>query len=435
MVNEVMLCKSTEFITCQDACYAPARGILCLAYGTRVVVCQLNVMVVSRAVCISNTRIIHADGILKPISGVTIVKNKIYLASVDGHLFYTSFQSSNRVISEAKPIISPPSNSMAFHRNLSGLFVSSNAIHVAFLEIARVPAFSNVTSFLTFVSLFKAAELVNFLMRSGDKPLRGQLDSIQELHRRLLATEPAAKVTSANDMDSFILRPFNYLLDQLLSDENTDYSRMSLEKLQIQRAEFSLFLRAPLTTPDLLRDIKAAMDKLDCILALRQMEKCFRLFATPDVQRQASDCLLALRQAHLCVGYLESPEVQQLCPTGLLEQLKRLAEGIKIIASKLFLHRFGKTESEIDSASRLLCPICGESIRPNPFSSSCLSGHILPRCSDCFEPCTDTSFYECSECKRTAIITINLARCSQWRTAISSRFCPFCDIPRVPVYF
>ncbi|VDM01874.1 unnamed protein product [Schistocephalus solidus] len=198
MVNEVMLCKSTEFITCQDACYAPARGILCLAYGTRVVVCQLNVMVVSRAVCISNTRIIHADGILKPIS----------------------------VISEAKPIISPPSNSMAFHRNLSGLFVSSNAIHVAFLEI-----------------LFKAAELVNFLMRSGDKPLRGQLDSIQELHRRLLATEPAAKVTSANDMDSFILRPFNYLLDQLLSDENTDYSRMSLEKLQIQSCATCLLLQ------------------------------------------------------------------------------------------------------------------------------------------------------------------------------------------------
>ncbi|VDM01839.1 unnamed protein product [Schistocephalus solidus] len=130
----------------------------------------------------------------------------------------------------------------------------------------------------------------------------------------------------------------------------------------MHKAEFSLFLRAPLTTPDLLRDIKAAMDKLDCILALRQMEKCFRLFATPDIQRQASDCLLALRQAHLCVGYLESPEVQQLCPTGLLEQLKRLAEGIKIIASKLFLHRFGKTESEIDSASRLLCPICGENI-------------------------------------------------------------------------
>ncbi|VDN25412.1 unnamed protein product [Dibothriocephalus latus] len=100
---------------------------------------------------------------------------------------------------------------------------------------ARAPGFSNVTSFLTFVSLFKAAELVNFLMRSGDKPLRRQLDSIQELHRRLLNTEPAGKDTDTADMDAVILRPFHYLLDQLLSGEDMDYSQMSLKKLQLRR--------------------------------------------------------------------------------------------------------------------------------------------------------------------------------------------------------
>ncbi|VDN40923.1 unnamed protein product [Dibothriocephalus latus] len=66
---------------------------------------------------------------------VSIVKNKIYLASMDGHLFYTTFLSSNRVVSEAKPIISPPPNSMTFHRNVSGLVVSSSGIHVTFLEM------------------------------------------------------------------------------------------------------------------------------------------------------------------------------------------------------------------------------------------------------------------------------------------------------------
>ncbi|KAL7054981.1 hypothetical protein AAHC03_024520 [Spirometra sp. Aus1] len=435
MINELVLCKSTEFITCQDACYAPERGILCLAYGPRVVVCQINVIVESGIVSLSSSRVVHSEGIIKPISGVSIVKGKLYFASMDGHLSYTTFMSSNRVVSEAKHIIAPSPNSMTFHRNLSGLFVSSNSIHVVFLEIARAPTFSNVASFLTFVSLFKAAELVNFLMRSGDEPLHRQLDSIQELHRRLLTTEPAVKAPSTDAPDSFVLRPFHFLLDQLLSGESVDYSRMSVGKLQLRRAEFSLFLRAPLTTPDLLKEIKMTLEKVDCILALRQMEKCFRLFAKPDIQRQASDCLMALRQAHLCVGYLESPEVRRHCSTALIESLKRLAEGIKILATNLYLRRFGKTESELGSASRLLCSVCTESIRPSPFSSLCSNGHELPRCSDCFEPCTDTSFFECSECKRTAIMTCNLARRSQWRTAISSRFCPFCDIPRVPVYF
>uniref|UniRef100_A0A5K3FFX7 Zf-TFIIIC domain-containing protein n=4 Tax=Mesocestoides corti TaxID=53468 RepID=A0A5K3FFX7_MESCO len=424
-ICDVDLCVcSSGLIAVGDAAFAD--NVLAIAHGTRLIVAsvlnQKNIQIVAN---------FTSDMILKPISGVRIFRNHLFISSLDGIIAQSPVPSQvNKnpdftVLTKASTL-----GGRNFHRFFSGLHLTPNGVYAAFLESTLAPALCTITSNLVFLSVLPKTAVIA-MMESLGAPMRTNFDCLHEValllrSPKLLKPLHTERPVVNLDAEAWFQKLLAYQNNVILNNTQ-DPSKLELHKLQFRRAIAILLGTASVNSEDVKQRLQAQVKRLDQILALRQIDRCYRLFLRTEVQRQCQDCVLVFRIAILCQRVLESPAtVGDVEAPALCARLSRASEVVKNVAQKLYTKRFAQS-SDIDGSTLLHCPICQHGLTPDLFSSICPRGHKFVRCASTFAPCMDTCFNECPSCRRCSVFLPPESRPSQWRREVNSRFCPFCN--------
>ncbi|KAL5961436.1 hypothetical protein TSMEX_010837 [Taenia solium] len=383
-LNESELCPcSSGFIPVSDAAYS--GDVLAIAYGTRVLLAKIiNHTTVRLLVCLSD------DAILKAISGVRFFNNCVYLSSQDGIIAKAAVPTQlNKnydltILNKASAL-----GGKNFHRFFGGLHLTHNGVYAAFVESTVAPAFCNITSNLVFMALLSNSEVVD-LIDGLSAPMRRNVDCLYQVTRLLLSAEYKKSVSLACSSVDMDLETWSQKLltfsRRAFFDTKVDCSKLELHKLQFQRAIAMLLVEESNIPTDMKQALQTQIDRLDKILALRQIDQCYRLFLKTEVQRQSQDCILVLRIAALCQRFLQSDAANDCGVPALCSMLHRATEAVTSVAQKLLIRRFERTLSDVNPTALLVCPVCRK------------------RCASTFIPCVDPCFNECPSCRRCSVL-------------------------------
>ncbi|VDM21989.1 unnamed protein product, partial [Hydatigera taeniaeformis] len=354
-LNESELCPcSSGFISVSDAAYRD--NVLAIAYGTRVLLANVQNHATSLLICISDA------AILKAISGVRFFNNYVYFSSQDGIIGKAAIPTQlNKsydltILNKASTL-----GGKNFHRFFGGLHITHNGVYAVYVESTVAPAFCNITSNLVFMVLLSNLEVVDLIDRLSG-PMRRNVDCLYQVTRLLLSTEyykSSSMECPSVDMDSEVwsqkLLTFS---ESALFDTKADLSKLELHKIQFQRAVTMLLIEESSRSPDTKQMLQNQLDRLNKILALRQIDQCYRLFLKTEVQRQYQDCILILRIAVLCQQYLRSDAAKDCGVVALCSMLHRATEAVMSVAQKLLVKRFEVTLSDVNTTVLLVCPVC-----------------------------------------------------------------------------
>nr|CDS22205.1 gtpase activating protein gyp2 [Echinococcus granulosus] len=428
-LSDSELCPcSCGFISVSDATYSD--DILAIAYGTRVLLAKvLNQTTVRLLICLSD------DAILKAISGVCFFNNHVYFSSQDGIIAKASVPTQlNKsyhltILNKASTL-----GGKNFHRFFGGLHLTQNGVYASFVESTLAPAFCNITSNLVFLVLLSNSEVVD-LIDGLSAPMRRNVDCLYQVTRLLRSTEYNKSVSlecSDVDMD---LETWSQKLQAFCRgaffDTKTDLSKLELHKIQFRRAVAAILVEGSNKSSEMKEMLQTQIDRLDKILALRQIDLCYRLFLKTEVQRQSQDCILVLRIAALCRRFLQGDAAKDCGMAALCSMLHRATEAVTGVAQKLLIKRFEQTLDNVSTTALLVCPVCRTDILfdclfyKNLLVAACSRGHEFMRCASTFIPCVESCFSECPSCRRCSVLLPD--RPSQWRREINGRFCPYCN--------
>lgn len=423
-LSDSELCPcSCGFISVSDATYSD--DILAIAYGTRVLLAKvLNQTTVRLLICLSD------DAILKAISGVCFFNNHVYFSSQDGIIAKASVPTQlNKsyhltILNKASTL-----GGKNFHRFFGGLHLTQNGVYASFVESTLAPAFCNITSNLVFLVLLSNSEVVD-LIDGLSAPMRRNVDCLYQVTRLLRSTEYNKSVSlecSDVDMD---LETWSQKLQAFCRgaffDTKTDLSKLELHKIQFRRAVAAILVEGSNKSSEMKEMLQTQIDRLDKILALRQIDLCYRLFLKTEVQRQSQDCILVLRIAALCRRFLQGDAAKDCGMAALCSMLHRATEAVTGVAQKLLIKRFEQTLDNVSTTALLVCPVCRTDTNVDLLVAACSRGHEFMRCASTFIPCVESCFSECPSCRRCSVLLPD--RPSQWRREINGRFCPYCNV-------
>nr|CDS32908.1 gtpase activating protein gyp2 [Hymenolepis microstoma] len=319
------------------------NGILAIAKGTRVYLTEVFNHASVKPICS-----ISSDDIIKPITGVCFHDTQLYISSKDAIIAKSTIPTLTKKKYEVTIINqSPPTGGNYYHRYYSGLHISPNGVHATFLEGTVAPTYCDIPTNLVFLPLMKNLDII----RSADTlkgPMRNNVDCLEEVNRLLQFFDLSTMTFPGHIKGKYELHLENdNVTDQIIAffkdlilNPTVDISKMELHKIQFRRAITMLTLKDVSKGPEIKRKLKAQIDLYNRILALRQIDHCYRLFLKTEIQRQAQDCVLILRIATLCRRYFDSnpdilKEALELC--GILQR----ATGTVIkIAEQLLTKRF-----------------------------------------------------------------------------------------------
>ncbi|GAA56964.1 cyclin-dependent kinase 7 [Clonorchis sinensis] len=302
----------TPVIACS---WSMSDGMLCLGYGTHLLVAALKVVVREHTlrriggVLVPTYQVLY-DRVFKPkytcgcITGVHYTDKRVYVTTIDGYLATALLENPDQVAPEweilwsSSSCLDPELLMWEFH----GLAMSCNGVNLAFVE--------------------KPINYLDNMRRAGQAVYLPQTPTLFGLFR-------------------FILQ-----LLQRDEDENTQ-----------KKASELLFV-----LDDLIRDL--------------HLDRCFRRFLESTVQRQAVDCILVARMAIVILDWYkqksesadnanaaEGDAIQpaEPAPRCVLPTLRKTAEQVLNLARQLYLHRFKLPATDLPSGSAV-CPVCSENI-------------------------------------------------------------------------
>ncbi|KAG5451519.1 hypothetical protein CSKR_108427, partial [Clonorchis sinensis] len=373
----------TPVIACS---WSMSDGMLCLGYGTHLLVAALKVVVREHTlrriggVLVPTYQVLY-DRVFKPkytcgcITGVHYTDKRVYVTTIDGYLATALLENPDQVAPEweilwsSSSCLDPELLMWEFH----GLAMSCNGVNLAFVE-KPINYLDNMRRAgqavylpqVRFLSMWTSANLLE-LAFNFKLPLHRKLDALQQLCYRW----PDGVTSVRNEC---LQR--SGLLEVQLGDNGLPNSWLNKPLPCLHLYRFILQLLQRDEDENTQKKASELLFVLDDLIRDLHLDRCFRRFLESTVQRQAVDCILVARMAIVILDWYkqksesadnanaaEGDAIQpaEPAPRCVLPTLRKTAEQVLNLARQLYLHRFKLPATDLPSGSAV-CPVCSENI-------------------------------------------------------------------------